>query len=435
MAPQLLSALFALLLKVYFGKVRVVGRSRIPSTGPLLIVANHVNSLLDPLLLFAALPRPPRFLAKAPLFRHPLVAPFLRALRALPVHRRQDGEGTAGNAATFEACEHALLDGECVALFPEGLSHNEPKLQPLKTGAARIAGRAFSRGAAVQVVPVGLLFTARAVFRSQVTVVVGTPLTLGDLKWADGEDPEAVRGMTARIADALTEVTANADRWEDFRLVESLQGLALEGAGLAPEPRDPARTQQVLLTRFQEMRMDHPVEMAALLKRARNYARLLEAAGLTDREVTLPQDLNRALRRTGRSLLWLSVGWLPAFYGWVFHAIPYTFTGLAGKYLSRNEDVASTMKLYAGMMAYPATYALQLGLLYAALGLPWALGAGLAAPFCGFWALHYYAERDAFAQRAWAFLALRNQRRLAGRLRHLREETLAALEPLVALYR
>jgi len=433
--PRLLRPLLGLLLKVYFRKVRVVGVDRLPGEGPLLVVSNHVNSLLDPLLLFALLPRPPRFLAKAPLFRHPMVAPFLRAMRALPVHRRQDGAGTAANAATFEACEHALVDGECIALFPEGLSHNEPRLQPLKTGAARILGRASRRGAATALVPVGLLFTARSVFRSEVTAVAGPPVPWGDLEWGDGEDPDAVRTMTARIEEALEEVTIQADRWEEYRLVESLGGLARQASGLSAEPEDWAQAQRVLLARFREARLERPLEMAALLRVARRYAGLLQATGLTDAEVAADPPLGRVVGRVLLRLLVLAAGWPPAFFGWVFHAVPYTLTGLASRVLSKGEDTASTYKIYAGLFAFPSFYALQLGLVAAAAG-PWtAAAAGLLAPPCGLWALRYYGERDAFVRDAWAFLALRARGRLAARLRLMRAETLAALEPLVELYK
>ena len=50
--------------------------------GPVLVAANHVNALLDPLVLFHTAGRPTRPLAKAPLFTHPLIGPFLKAWAA-----------------------------------------------------------------------------------------------------------------------------------------------------------------------------------------------------------------------------------------------------------------------------------------------------------------------------------------------------------------
>lgn len=84
---------FAFVLSVFFRKIVVSGGEKLPD-GPAILVANHVNSLLDPLLLYVISPRPVRFLAKAPLFKHPLVSPFLRLLRAVPVQRRQDPGAT-----------------------------------------------------------------------------------------------------------------------------------------------------------------------------------------------------------------------------------------------------------------------------------------------------------------------------------------------------
>lgn len=63
---------------------------RVPRDGPVLLVANHPNSLLDPMLVAAAARRPVRFLAKAPLFTDKRVGWLMRAVGAIPVYRRSD---------------------------------------------------------------------------------------------------------------------------------------------------------------------------------------------------------------------------------------------------------------------------------------------------------------------------------------------------------
>ena len=68
----------------------------------------------------------------------------------------------------------ALASGAAVALFPEGISHSEPSLAPLKTGAARIAlGAAPRAGGAFPIVPIGLVFRAKEIFRSEAHASVG----------------------------------------------------------------------------------------------------------------------------------------------------------------------------------------------------------------------------------------------------------------------
>src|SRR5512135_3033086 len=158
---EALRGFFSLVLHIFFRRIRVLGLRRVPREGGLVLVGNHENGLLDPVLLLVAARRSVRFLAKATLFHHPMVAPWLRLVRALPIYRRQDeGSDMTRNEATFEACEHLLLEGGALSLFPEGVSHDLPKLQPLKTGTARIVGRAFQRGARPVVLPAGLLYSA-----------------------------------------------------------------------------------------------------------------------------------------------------------------------------------------------------------------------------------------------------------------------------------
>jgi 1-acyl-sn-glycerol-3-phosphate acyltransferase len=166
-----------------------------------LLVANHPNSLLDPVLVQAVAGRPVRFLAKAPLFTDAKVGWLVRGAGAIPVFRAADDPAQMGrNEDTFRAVHAALAGCAAVGIFPEGLSHLEPGLAPLRTGAARIAlgvGRVFP------VVPVGLVFRAKDVFRSDALVLVGEPVPWDDLAPRGIADAEAVRDLTARIDATL----------------------------------------------------------------------------------------------------------------------------------------------------------------------------------------------------------------------------------------
>src|SRR2546423_2238786 len=137
---RVLTVVLRFALRVFFRRVEVVGRSRVPRDGACLFVLNHPNGLVDPVFLLCFAPRPVSFLAKSPLFSMPVISFFVRALDSIPVYRKQDeGADTSRNRETFERSAELLRRGGTIAICPEGASHSEPYLLPLKTGAARIA--------------------------------------------------------------------------------------------------------------------------------------------------------------------------------------------------------------------------------------------------------------------------------------------------------
>src|ERR1700750_2392952 len=169
MIRRIIVALVRLALRIYFPRIEVTGVERVPLDTPVIFVLNHPNALVDPVFLLCLAPRRVSFLAKAPLFRMPVIGYLVKALDSLPVYRRQDeGEDVSKNQETFIAARKLLSRGGTIGICPEGVSHNEPRLRPIKTGAARISLAALATGevGALKIGPAGLYYTAKTLFTS-----------------------------------------------------------------------------------------------------------------------------------------------------------------------------------------------------------------------------------------------------------------------------
>src|SRR5687767_7616546 len=139
-AYAVVRALARFWLWFFFKRMGVRHPERVPRHGAVLLCINHPNNFIDSLVVGAAVRRKVHYLATAALFRNPLLARFLLQMGAIPVYRRQDDPDKMDkNAGMFEACFRALGRGQLVAIYPEGTTHAEAKVQRIKTGAARIA--------------------------------------------------------------------------------------------------------------------------------------------------------------------------------------------------------------------------------------------------------------------------------------------------------
>src|SRR2546425_1082955 len=228
----------------FFKSVDVRHPERVPDAGPVLLCINHPNNFIDSLLVGAAVRRKVHYLATAGLFRRRLVASFLRACGAIPVYRRQDdprtcrrpptvGAGLADpattekNADTFAACADALAEGRVIAIYPEGTTHAEARVQRIKTGAARIAlAYETERPGELRLVPVGLTFDARKSFRGRVLVSFGPPVPVAPYRDAHRQDPvKAVEALTTAIQWAMEAEVVHVARIDATQLVRAVEGL------------------------------------------------------------------------------------------------------------------------------------------------------------------------------------------------------------------
>jgi 1-acyl-sn-glycerol-3-phosphate acyltransferase len=344
---------------------------RVPAGGPVLLVANHPNSLLDPATVVAVARRPVRFLAKAPLFTDPLVGWLIRGSGSLPVYRRQDDPAAMGqNEGTFQAVHRALAEGSAVGIFPEGTSHSEPSLVPLKTGAARMAlGAAAILGHAFPVVPVGLTFREKETFRTEALALVGGAVAWDDLAGRGEDDAEAVRELTRRIDAALHEVTVNLERWEDAPLVETAEAVWAAEHGADPAPARRVERQAETAALLAAARASGGGAWEALARDVRQHARLLRVLGMQPSELHTGTGLGVAAGWTARQLAFFGLGAPLAAVGTVLFWPPYRLTGVIEARMGPTRDVRATSKLLVGL----------------ALGIAWTLLLAGAAAWRGGW--------------------------------------------------
>jgi 1-acyl-sn-glycerol-3-phosphate acyltransferase len=450
LADRFVQALVRLVLAVFFREVEVVGEEKVQPGRPLLLVANHVNALVDPLLIFGPLPVYPRFLAKSTLWGIAFLRPFLALAGVIPVYRRQDEpEGGAApvtpasrNEETFARCHEVLAAGGAIAIFPEGTSHNQPALQPLKTGAARIVLEAERKhpGLGTRIVPVGLVFDRKGKFRSRALVQVGEPLDpADDLPLYQEDGPAAVRRLTARIDEGLKAVTLNYPSWEEARLIARAADLWARPALDVPRARkleETAGLTRALLAGYRDLQNRYPDRVAALAQAVRGYDRLLEACRLTDEQVASAYPPSPVLRFVSRSLLRLLLHLPLAIVGTVLNYVPYRLIGLiASRAAAKSPDLEATFKVFGALLLYPLAWLLE------ALLVGWNRGPWLglltfaAAPATGWAALLFHERRKYFWKEARAYLLLRTRRGVREELKARRGEVYGALEALAEEWR
>jgi len=422
---RLLRGTAAIALRWYYSEVAVQGPERVPRNGPLLILANHPNALIDPLLVGTTVPRRVLLTAKATLFEHPALAWLFRAVGVVPLRRAKDeardnappSSTAERNAQAFARVTSALRDRRAVLVFPEGISHDDPTLAPLKSGAARMALQAHrEQVTGIRLLPIGLVFEEKDRPGSRALVRIGDPLDLDG--WLT-EHPAEAQELTQELETRLRAVTLNFASAERAARAVHLARV-LVALAVAPTPVDaPVSLDAEAAT---ALRIDaavtaladappHLTEAAdALVARLDTLEQELRHRGIRLADVRVSTRLPDALTFVMREAPLALLGAIFVVLGWATHWIPLraarelALRSLTGN-LSRDQPAMRTILF--GLLAVVLWYVAQFVVLARIAG-PLAAIGWLAITFGAAHALRLRGGRlQRAVHRAHSFLALR----------------------------
>jgi len=413
-------------LKAYFAEVDSVGAA---ADGPLLLLANHHNSMVDPFLVIAATSRPVSFIAKEPLFRKPLLGSILRGLHCIPAHRQQDaGYAKEKNEALYAAAAEALADGRAIGIFPEGKSHSDPRLAEFKRGASRIAFEAAVRGTPVRVQLVGIHFEVRRGFRGRALLQFGPPLALDPYLDRYAQDPrETTAALTADLQSRLAEMIIAAGSRELVQLADLVERMVAHEHDL----KATFDHKKALLERHDRLRESAPRELDQLKRGLRRYRETLDLLGVRDDQVAYDYPVGRTIRFALRNTILLALSLPVLAVGLACNVLPYLVAWCVSR-LSTLPDRRATGGFTTAIFAFPLAWAALAWLSWRSFAWPGAAVTLAIAPLSGLVALQWLDRWHVILRATWGLWLAIVRPAARARLRRMRGRLLRQLADLGA---
>jgi 1-acyl-sn-glycerol-3-phosphate acyltransferase len=446
-----LRALGRLVLTAFFREIEVTGVERFPAKGPVIVVANHFNSLIDGVLVTSYLPRIPRLLAASTIWDYKLLRPLLSAAGVIPVYRQRDpGAKTAREGNILKPTWGLLQAGGVLALFPEGVSHDRPYLMPLKSGVARIVleSQQMHGPLGITILPVGLIFDSKTKFRSRVLVQIGEPIEIAPiLKTYEHSDTPAQRTarrqITQKIEKGLHSVAPNFESWDDARIIGRAADIWDQRDPILPAKlslADTFKRRRAFGQAYTWMKKHHPDMTSAARNALIEYGEHLSAAGLRDEQVGASYPLGSVLGFVARSLIALFVRLPLSVVGTVLNWMPFQISRIPAQ--GKGRDKIATWSIFTGLILFPALWLIQ-ALILSMIATRWFDPQGvalvfvivlLAAPITGPVTLHFHDHRRRLFHEARAWIILKTRKNLARKLTRKRHEVLGHLEVMSKVY-
>lgn len=220
-----------------YRKILHVGKENIPQDGAVIFAPNHTNTLMDALVVLCFDHTPKVFVARADIFKKPVLAKIFTFLKIMPIMRQRDGfQAVKKNQEIIDKAVDVLKDKIPFCIFPEGTHQAKYSSLPLSKGRFRIAFQAHELmpDVPLYIVPVGVRYGDFFRFRSTVRMQFGKPINVGEyIKANENLTPqEQTNGMkdllTERLHDTLFHIPNDDDYKATFEICNAVEPFEME---------------------------------------------------------------------------------------------------------------------------------------------------------------------------------------------------------------
>ena len=347
-------------IRFYYKEVKILNSKSLSHDGPLIIIANHPNTLMDAMMIGFVSKRPIYFMAKATLFNSKFKLWLLQSLNMIPINRQ--GEKSIKGVSyqgSFDACYKILESGKTLVVFPEGTSFQERHLRELKSGTARIALEVEKRSRGklnLRVVPLGLNYLKAEKFRSSVLVNVGPQIPVAEyLEEYEKNGGKAAKKLTEKFRVNLEHVLVNSDSKEQEILVDELSELLSSKyiKSIEKGVEGDISFLKEIRNRVEEIHLTQPwkiIEIQLLIQNVKwRLSKVDIRADFLDRRFRSLMFFRQILF----SIFFLIIG-LPVFiYGFVHCIIQYKLTDFLVPKITKDIEYFAPISVLLGLIFYP----------------------------------------------------------------------------------
>lgn len=365
MLYKILKLIVSVGIRFYYKEVKILNCKSLSHGGPLIIIANHPNTLMDAMMIGYASKEPVYFIAKGTLFNSKFKLWLLRNLNMIPINRQ--GEGTTkgvSNQDSFEECYRILELGKTLVIFPEGTSFLERNLRELKSGTARIALEVEKRNNGnlnLKVVALGLNYLKAEKFRSSVLINIGGKLGVIDFLDAYNIHPgKAAKELTEKFRINLESVLVNSYSKDEEKLVDDLTEILAskyikqDGKGVEGE----ITFLKEIRNKIEEIRLSNPLQILEIQVLVQNIQWRLRKMDVRADFLDRRFRSRMFLRQLFLSVLFLIIG-LPFYVFGIWHnLIQFKLTNHLVPMITKDVEYFAPIAVLLGLFLYPSFYIL-----------------------------------------------------------------------------
>ena len=385
---------------IFFRSITIRNKELIPEKGPLLILANHPSTFMDPIVIATLINRKVYFLAKGELFKNKFTRWLLPKFNMIPVYRKQDNpELMNKNEDTFNKCFEHLEKGGAILMFPEGISITERKLKPIKTGAARIALGAEAKNnfkLDVSIINIGLNYENPHRFNRDLFVNINNPIHCKEYKnQYQTDDIKAVQTLTSDITLQLEKIVIDIEDKKTDELVASIEMLYKNAIRQTSGDKEDKSNDFLITKNIIEIvnyySIIDPKKVDAMRIRLNNYVKALEELGIDDNGISKSLKKQSFLKSNILLLLYILLGFPIYVYGAINNFIAFEIPGFIAKKTTKTIEFRGAIGMVGGVFSFAIFYTLQIFAVWRYTHNEWlTIIYGLSLPLSGLFAYRYY---------------------------------------------